>query len=182
MKAASLAFVAIVGLVPAGAWAQGQFPAHEEERILPHLTRVNELPSWLAQAPVDLRSRPLWYLPLGTKFRFKHDRRLLPYTTKYAIGDGPVMGNQYLHLAPSYQERILPRDMEYTLVRLEGVHARASYSPHLLQPRHLVRMVLEAPSGLTVELEICPGSQVTPTVAQFADYVDLSPPPAETLE
>ncbi len=172
---------ALLLAVPRLVGAQGQYPTREDERILPRFEQLYELPSWDAWKRSSFPARPVWYLPHGTKMRLKHDRRLLPYSTKYAIGTGPVMGNQYFHLPPSDQGRVLPSDIQYTLVRVEAVYAKATYPMHLRQLHHQMRLVLQAPSGLTLELEICPGGEVTPTVGQFAEYFEIIPPANQVL-
>ncbi len=179
---AALAMLVVL-LVADAARSQGQFPPVEEERILPHLETIAPWPALADYDSADMAARALWRLPLGTRLRFTHDRLIVAHSTKYALGSGPVLANQFLHLAPSGQERVLPKETVYTLVSIRGVHAKATYSAHLLRARHLVQMVLRADQGQVLELEICPGGEVTPTVAQCAPYLEIVElPQRETIE
>ena len=161
--------------------AQGQFPAREEERILPRLTELGAQPALIGKWTGNLASRPVWYLPEGTQFRLLESRVILPRTTRYALGCDEVMGNQYLHLEPSEVDRVLPAGTTWRLVAVRGVHGTKAYSGHLLRPRHTIYLLLESDTAPSLELEICPGANCMPSVALFSTQFAIELPHGETV-
>lgn len=155
--------------------AQGQFPSTDEERILPYMKDVMRLPALIGRRSDEIQSLPIWHLPLGTEFRFLHSRRLVPHGTKYALGYG-IMANQFMHVEPSDQLRDLTTDGVWTLDQTGPVYGKHLYSPHLLQSYHTIQMRLVNEEGFVIELEICPGANCLPTVAQFEEYFEITPP------
>lgn len=173
-RIATLSLSLWIGLCAAAA-AQGQFPSTEEERILPFMREITPLPALIGKRSDEIQSLPIWRLPLGTEFRFRHDRRLVPHATKYALGYG-IMANQFMHLETSDQLRDLTTDGVWTLDQMGPVYGKQIYSSHLVQSYHTIQMRLVSDEGFVIELEICPGANCLPTVAQFEEYFEINPP------
>ncbi len=171
--------VTLVLLLAAGraapAAAQGQFPSDDEERILPFRQELQRIPALIGKRSDEIQSLPIWHLPLGTEFRFLHNRRLIPHATRYALGYG-IMANQFMHVEPSDQLRDLTSDGVFTLDQVGPVYGKHLYSPHLLQSYHTIQMRLVSDEGFVIELEVCPGANCLPTVAQFEEYFEITPP------
>lgn len=155
--------------------AQGQYPTTEEERILPYMQELMRVPALIGKRSDEIQSLPIWHLPVGSEFRFRHNRRLIPHATRYALGYG-IMANQFMHVEPSDQLRDLTTDGVWTLDQVGPVYGKHLYSPHLLQSYHMIHMRLVSDEGFVIELEICPGANCLPSVAQFEEYFEITPP------
>jgi len=139
------------------------------------------MPPMLAPGPADIAGRPVWLLPIGTTLRFREARLIMPNRTKYQLGSGPTMGNQFMYLTPSGEERTLEADVSFVVRRIGPVFGKKIYPADLQQLRNRIYMELESESGTVIELAITPGGAITPSVGQFAEYFDIALPPSLPL-
>ncbi|MBX3412871.1 MAG: hypothetical protein KF708_09300 [Pirellulales bacterium] len=161
--------------------AQGVWPPKGKLRVGPLIPDVQTMPPMVAPGPSDIAGRPVWLLPIGTKLTFRDDRLIMPNRTKYEIGTGPTMANQFMYLRPSGQQRTLEAGVPYTVKRIGPVFGKKIYPEDLQQSRNRIYMELESEAGTVLELAITPGGAITPSVGQFAQYFDIALPPVEML-
>jgi len=172
--AASLVFAMLAAATDAS--AQRQWPPRGKLRVGPLVPDVQTMPAIAAPGPEDIAGRPIWLLPLGTTIRFRDDRLILPTTSKYQLGTGATMGNQFMYLAPSGQERTISAETTFVLRQIGPVYGKKIYPADLRQPQNRIYMELVSDDGLIMQWAITPGSEVTPSVGQFAEFFDLEVP------
>lgn len=161
--------------------AQGVWPPRGKLRVGPLIPDVETMPPMVAPGPSDIAGRPVWLLPIGTKLSFRDNRLIMPNRTKYQLGTGPTMGNQFMYLRPSGQQRTLDAGITFTVKRIGPVFGKKIYPEDLQQPRNRLYMELESEAGTVIEFAITPGGAITPSVGQFAQYFDIELPPVENL-
>ncbi|MBX7073565.1 MAG: hypothetical protein K1X71_10495 [Pirellulales bacterium] len=176
----------------APAAAQWQYPAYNDDVAYPRLEKLPTMLPFAGTRPAWIGSRPIWYVPVGTVLRFRHDRLILPNTSRYMVGIGecdPTMLNQFFTLEPSDQERTISSDTHWTILQIGGAWyrdifglRRDVYGLYRHQDRHRIYMLLQSDGGSYLELEITPGANVTPTVVQFERFFELvSLPPVQPI-
>lgn len=180
LLAATAAFAILISFAHEAS-AQGVWPPRGKLRVGPLIPDVETMPPMVAPGPSDIAGRPVWLLPIGTKLSFRDDRLIMPNRTKYQLGSGPTMGNQFMYLRPSGQQRTLEAGATFTVKRIGPVFGKKIYPEDLQQSRNRIYMELASEAGTVIELAITPGGAITPSVGQFAQYFDIALPPVETI-
>ncbi len=175
MPVRTLLVTLALGALASPVAAQYQWPVlREDESLLPMIFERFTLPEIRAPQDPYYPGRPVFHLPLGTTFRFREDRLILPHAQKHVLGPGKL-GHHFFHVTPGSDDRTLPSNLVWTLKKTGAVYGHTLYSAYLRQPRHKVYMLLESYGGTLLELEIAPTS-MEPTLAQFQEVFDIKIP------